>query len=84
MNKQHSKLVSEGDKVIILCDIHVNTDRRLKADRSDLNVKDHQTGVCLLVDMNVTCDCNISCREFREISKHKDMQTQIPPHKEKS
>ena len=75
--KHHPEAVTEGDNVVILWDFPVHTDRTIKANKPDIVVKDLTNKVCLLIDMSIPCDNNISAKEFDKLSKYKDLQIEI-------
>ena len=52
--------VVECDNVTILWDFPVNTDRTINTNRPDIIVKDRNKGSCLLIDMSIPTDRNIS------------------------
>jgi len=40
-------------------------------------VKDHKEKTCLLIDMTVPSDRNVSLKEYEKISKYKDLEIEI-------
>ena len=64
--------VVEGDNVTLLWDFPIRTDRTIQANRPDIIVKDFKEKTCLLIDMSIPTDQNISAKEFDKISKYKD------------
>ena len=69
--------VVEGDNVILLWDFPIRTDRTIQANRPDIIVKDFKEKTCLLIDMSIPTDQNISAKEFDKISKYKDLEIEI-------
>ena len=69
--------VVEGENTTILWDFPINTDRAIQANRPDIVIKDHKSKTCLLIDMTIPTDRNISVKEFDKLSKYKDLQTEI-------
>ena len=69
--------VSEGKDVTVLWDFTIHTDRTIKANRPDIIIKDHKQKKCLLIDMSIPSDANISSKEFEKIAKYKDLQIEI-------
>ena len=69
--------VTNGKSVTILWDFSVHTDRTIQANRPDIIVKDYTTKTCLLIDMSVPSDKNISVKEFDKLSKYKDLEIEI-------
>ena len=47
----------------ILWDFAIQTDRKIKTNKPDIVVKDHKRKACLLIDMAVTTDDNVSVKE---------------------
>eukprot|EP00794_Sanderia_malayensis_P013027 gene13027-14365_t len=71
------KTVTNGKNVTILWDFTVHTDRTIQAKRPDIIVKDHSWKTCLLIDMSVPSDKDISVKEFEKLSKYKDLEIEI-------
>lgn len=69
--------VTEGNNVTILWDFPVRTDRTIQANRPDIIIKDFGNNSCLLIDMSVPCDKNVSVKEFDKLSKYKDLEIEI-------
>ena len=69
--------VVEGENTTILWDFPINTDRAIQANRPDIVIKDHKSKTCLLNDMTIPTDRNISVKEFDKLSKYKDLQIEI-------
>ena len=75
--KHTPEKVSENDKVTILWDMPIHTDREIKANRPDIVVKDHQERKCLLIEVSVPTDDNVSLKEMEKLSKYKDLEIEI-------
>ena len=71
--------VVEGENTTILWDFPINTDRAIQANRPDIVIKDHKSKTCLLIDMTISTDRNISVKELDKLSKYKDLQIEIEP-----
>ena len=69
--------VTEGKDVTVLWDFTIHTDRTIKANRPDIIIKDHKEKTCMLIDMSIPSDANISSKEFEKIAKYKDLQIEI-------
>ena len=69
--------VVETKNATILWDFSINTDRTIKANRPDIVVKDHKEETCLLIDMSVPTDKNISAKEFDKKAKYFDLKLEI-------
>ena len=57
--------------------IIINYDRSIKANWSDIIVKDCTKKTCLLIDMTVPSDRNRSLKEYEKMSKYKDLEIEI-------
>ena len=75
--EQHPEAVTEGKNVTILWDFPVHTDRMIQANRPDIVVKDKRNSTCLLIDMSVPTDKNVSAKVFEKLSKYKDLEIEI-------
>ena len=75
--KHQPEPVTEGPHTTILWDFSINTDRTIKANRPDIVIKDQREKTCILIDMSVPSDANISSKEFEKISKYKDLEIEI-------
>eukprot|EP00795_Rhopilema_esculentum_P010520 gene10520-19245_t len=73
----HPLQVVDSENVTILRDFPVNTDRTIQANRPDIIIKDRKTRMCILIDMRVLTDRNISVKEFDKLSKYKDLEIEI-------
>ena len=60
--EHHPEPATEGNDVTILWDFTIHNDRSVKADRPDITVKDHKEKTCLLIDMTVPSDRNVSLK----------------------
>ena len=69
--------VTENEKVTILWDMPIQTDREIKANRPDIVVKDKENKTCLLIDMSVPTERNISIKTMEKLSKYKDLEIEI-------
>ena len=75
--EHHPDPVTEGDKCTILWDFPIHTDRTIQANRPDIVVKDKQNNTCLLIDMSIPSDRNVSAKVFEKLSKYKDLEIEI-------
>ena len=73
---QPQKIV-EGKDVTIMYDVAVNTDRAVGANRPDIVIHDREKKMCILVDVAVPNDSNISAKEVEKLSKYKDLEIEI-------
>ena len=75
--EHHPEPVTEANDATILWDFTIHTDRSVKANRPDITVKDHKEKTCLLIDMTVPSDRNVSLEEYEKVSKYKDLEIEI-------
>ena len=75
--EHHPEPVTKGNDATILWDFTIHTDRSIKANRPDIIVKDHKEKTCLLIDMTVPSDRNLSLKEYEKVSKYKDLEIEI-------
>ena len=75
--EHHTGPVMEGNDATILWDFTIHTDRSVKVNRSDIVVKCQQEKSCLLIDMTVPSDRNLSIKEYEKMSKYKDLEIEI-------
>ena len=75
--EHHPLPVVEIDNITILWDFPVNTDRTIQANRPDIIIKDKKKKECILIDMSVPTDKNISVKVFDKLSKYKDLEIEI-------
>ena len=52
--------VTENEKVTILRDMEVHTDKTIKSNNPDIIIKDKQEKTCMLIDMAIPSDQNAS------------------------
>jgi hypothetical protein len=69
--------VVESETAVIMYDMPVNTDRTIGANRPDIIFHDKLNKRCLLIDVSVPCDANISIKEVEKLSKYKDLEIEI-------
>ena len=55
----------------------IHTDREIKANRPDIIIKDKVEKTCMLIDMTVPSDKNISVKVVEKLSKYKDLEIEI-------
>lgn len=75
--EHHPDAVTEGKNVTILWDFSIQTDRAIQANRPDIVIKDRKNKECLLIDMSVPSDRNVSAKTFEKISKYKDLEIEV-------
>ena len=70
--------VTENEKVTILWDMQVHTDKTIKANKPDIIIKDKQEKTCMLIDMVIPADRNTSVKvAVEKLSKYKDLEVEI-------
>ena len=69
--------VMETKEKTILWDFSIHTDRTIKANRPDLIIKEKTSKKCLLIDVAVPADKNVTIKEFEKRSKYKDLEIEI-------
>ena len=53
------------------------TDRTIQANKPDITIKDYKEITCKLIDFTFRIDINISAKEFKKLSKYKDLQIEV-------
>ena len=66
--------MSEIDDITILWDMSIQTDREIKANRSDIVIKSKMEKSCLLIDMAIPTDRNTSVKVTEKLSKYKALE----------
>ena len=69
--------VIESTEVKILWDFTIHTDRKIDANRPDIIIKDHREKTCIMLDVSVPADKNISLEEFQKLSKYKNLESEV-------
>jgi len=69
--------VTENDNITVLWDMPVNTDREIKANRPDIIVKNKEEKTCLMIDMTVPSERNVTIKELEKLSKYKDLEIEV-------
>ena len=69
--------VTENEKVIILWDMQIHTDKTIKANKLDIIIKDKQEKTCMLIDMAIPSDRNTSVKVAEKLSKYEDLKIEI-------
>jgi len=60
---------SQGDKVTILWNQQIQTDRTIPSSKPDIIIRDNEKGTCVLTDVAVSGDRNVIKKRSREDSK---------------
>ena len=69
--------VTESEKVTIIWNMQLQTDRYIQASKPDLIIKDRQLNTCLIIDVAVPSDYNLVQKEAEKISKYRDLEIEI-------
>ena len=69
--------VVDNDKVTILWNFPIHTDRTINANKPDIVVKDKLKNTCQLIEISVPMDRNVSATEFRKVAKYIDLEIEI-------
>ena len=68
---------SQGGKLTILWNKHVQTDRKIPNNKPDIIIRDNETGTCMLIDVAISGDRNVIKKEAEMILKYKDLTVEI-------
>ena len=52
-------------------------DRKIKANKPDITVKDKREKTCKLIDVKIPADKNISVAEFEKLSKYRKLEIEV-------
>ena len=69
--------VVERKSVTIPWDFTVQTDRKIDANRLDIVIKNHEERTCIILDVAAASGQKISLKEFRKLSKYKDLEIKV-------
>ena len=69
--------VTENEKVTILWDMQVHTDKTIKANKPDIIIKDKQEKTCVLIDMAIPSNRNTSVKVAEKLSKYKHLEIEL-------
>jgi len=68
---------SQGDKVTILWNQQVQTDRTVPNNKPDIIIRDNEKGTCMLIDAAISGDRNVIKKEAEKILKYEDLTIEI-------
>ena len=68
---------SQGDKVTILWNKKIQTDRTIPNNKPDIIIRDNEKGTCMLIDVAISGDRNVIKKEAEKILKYKELTTEI-------
>ena len=63
---------NQEDKVTILWNQQVQTDRTIPNNKPDIIIRGHEKGTCMLIDVAISEDINVIEKEAEKIPKYKD------------
>ncbi|XP_047480182.1 uncharacterized protein LOC125032840 [Penaeus chinensis] len=75
--EHHPESVTEVQDFTILWDYPIHTDRTIQVNRPDIVIKDKKNNTCLLIDMSVPSDRNVSSKVYEKLAKYKDLEIEI-------
>jgi hypothetical protein len=68
---------SQGGKVTILWNQQVHTDRTIPNNKPDIIIRDNEKGTCMLIDVAISGDRNVTKKEAEKILKYEDLTIEI-------
>jgi hypothetical protein len=68
---------NDNNKVTILWNQQVQTDRTIPNNKPDNVIRDNETGTCTLIDVAISGDRNVIQKEAEKILKYKDLTIEI-------
>ena len=69
--------VTKNEAATVLWDMPVNTDKKIKANRPDIIIKDKKEKTCIMIDMIIPSERNVSIKEVEKPSKYKDLEIEV-------
>ena len=76
-HKHQPKPITESKEAYILWEDEILTDRETTSKRPDTVAKDFKRKTCLLIDILIPTDNNISVKEYNKINKSKELEIEI-------
>jgi hypothetical protein len=73
----NSVVTNQGDKMTILWNQQVQTDRTIPNDKPDIIIRDNENRTCMLIVVAIPGDRNVTKKETEKILKHKDLTIEI-------
>jgi len=67
----------QGDKVIILWNQQVQTDRTFPNNKPDIIIRDNEMRTCMLIDVAISGDRNLIKKEAEKVLKYKNLTIEI-------
>ena len=72
--KNQPEPITKAKIATIFWDFAIQTNRKIKITRPDIMVRNYKRKICLLINMSVPKDKNISVKEYNKISKFEDLE----------
>ena len=69
--------VTENKAATVSWDMPVNTDKEIKANRPDIIIKDKIEKKCIMIDMSIPSERNVSIKEVEKLSQYKDLEIEV-------
>ena len=69
--------VLENNKVCLLWDFSIQTDKTIKANKPDIVIREKTNKVCYLLDVSVPSDANTSLKTYEKLTKYKDLELEL-------
>ena len=69
--------VTESDKITILWDMPIQTNREITVNRPDIIIKHKAKKECILIDMAIPSERNTSTKVTEKLSKYKNLEIEI-------
>ena len=66
--------VTENETATVLWDMPLNTDKEIKANRPDIIIKDKKEKKCIMINMSIPSERNVSIKDIEKLSKYKDLE----------
>ena len=73
---QPDRLV-ETEDITIMWDTTIPTDKKIKANRPDICLRNRKTNTCLLIDISCLADGNIGKKHAEKLAKYSDLRVKI-------
>lgn len=69
--------VVNGENVTIIYNEQVHTDRTISANKPDIIIKNREQGTCILIDVAIPADNNVTRKEAEKVLKYRDLAIEI-------
>ena len=68
--------VTDNETATVLWDMPVSTDKEIKANGPGI-IKDKKEKKCIIIDMSLPSERNVSIKEVEKLSKYKDLEIEV-------